>query len=188
MALDFRNMKKLTIGGIELKKLLINGIEVWRSFTNQISESITSSKTQFVGDNGEDGYRTGYYVDSGGTETAKSGIDITGFIPVQQGDVIYFKNIKASITSGVVSRQDYTILVLYDSTFTKIGSGWLKFSNYKSSHAYLVDNFTAYENGYISSFTIIDKYNNFTKNGGGYIRVSAEGIDSTSIITVNEPI
>lgn len=176
MALDFRNMKKLTIGGIELKKLLINGVEVWKGFTNMIPESITSSKTPYVGNNGEDGYKTGYRLNSSGAEAAATGFNVTGFIPVKVKDVVYFKNI--NYVPGTNSSGSY--LAVYNRSFTKIASVR---SDQIADAAYLFKPYTTDANGNLTSVTLADGSRDYA-----YLRMSASQLGENSIITVNEPI
>lgn len=155
-------------------------------YINQIPLSINSDKSQYVGTNGEDGYKMGYRLNSSGTETsgAISSVGVTGFIPVKKGDVVYFKNIKMSKTAtGGVHEQAY--ISMYDGSFTKKSSK--KPSTITSSDSYLYDNFVTDANGYITSFLIVDKYSDIV-GSGGYMRISADGMSANSIITVNEPI
>ena len=155
-------------------------------YINQIPLSINSDKSQYVGTNGEDGYKMGYRLNSSGTETsgAISSVGVTGFIPVKKGDVVYFKNIKMSKTAtGGVHEQAY--ISLYDGSFTKKSSK--KPSTITSSDSYLYDSFVTDANGYITSFLIVDKYSDIV-GSGGYMRISADGMGDSSIITVNQRI
>ena len=182
MALDFRNMKKLTIGGIELKKLLINGIEVWKSFTNMIPLSINADGTQFVGTNGEDGWQHHARLNTSGAQASTtSDVGVTGFIPVKKGDIVYFKNMQVHPTN-TGGKNDLTYLGLYLSDFSyKVCPKFSLIKNY----SYIVTINTTYpDTGYVQSIKIVDQYN----YGISYIRVSCGFLDSTAIITVNEPI
>lgn len=67
---------------------------------NQISNSITSSKTPYVGDNGEDGYRVNYRLNSTGDEKSQSGYAVTGFIKCGIDDTIRSKNIEFNDSSN----------------------------------------------------------------------------------------
>ena len=153
-------------------------------YTNQIPNSITSGKTPYVGTNGEDGYRVDYRLNSSGTETAlnaNSGVGVTGFIPVKKNDVVYLSGVQFGAGSKEV---DSTYLALYNNQFAKVASSK---PTQISSAAYLVGDFTYNSSGYATSFKIIDSYDDFTKSGG-YIRISALGVDANAIITINEPI
>lgn len=78
----------------------VNGV----TYTNLLPLAVNVDGSEYVGENGEDGYKVGYrYSTSTGTETAASGYCCTGFIPVKKGDTIRFKNItKGSAGSGSV--------------------------------------------------------------------------------------
>ena len=161
-------------------------VEIKPNYTNQIPLSINADGSQYVGSNGEDGYKLGYRLNSSGVETsgANAAVATTGFIPVKAGDVVYLKNIQMHKTNtGGTNEQTY--IALYNSAFTNKFSS--KASGITSSHQYAVSNFVTDANGYVTSFTITDTYNNIVGDGG-YLRISAYGITATSIITVNQPI
>ena len=156
-------------------------------YTNQIPNSITSSKTPYVGTNGEDGYKVGYRLNSSGVEAAASGIAVTGFIPVKLNDVIYFKNVGFKVGD---SNYSYSYISFYDSSFNPVGTGHA--SNFTTN---VTNTYTTYSNGQLASVTV-----NTSKNSGlskaAYMRISymyATGYGGTgnagdAIVTVNEPI
>ena len=158
-------------------------------YTNQIPLSITSSKTEYVGTNGEDGYKMGYRMNSSGTETqvtdSSSGtVGVTGFIPIKTGDTVYIKNLLMHKTdeSGA---NTHCYITVFKSDFSKLLS--VKASRVSSSESYIFgDSFIVDGNGYVTSFQIVDRYNNFAN--GGYLRISAPGMSNQSVITINEPI
>ena len=122
MALDFRNMKKLSIAGIELKELLINGYKIWSSVTNWIAKSINADGTPYRGANGEIGYKTDTrLISSNGVESASATTDVTGFIPCVPKDKFY-------ISQGLMPGDNNArvAVVLYDSSFA-----FLAYSNVK---------------------------------------------------------
>lgn len=153
-------------------------------YTNQIPLSITSSKTPYVGNNGEDGYKSNYRLNSAGTETAQAGsnVGVTGFIPVKQNDIVYMKGIKFGTGSAAV---DWTYLGLYNGSFTNKMSAK---PTQLSAVSYLLGEFAYDANGYATSFKIVDRYNDAGTTTGGYIRISALGVDANAVITINEPI
>ena len=146
-------------------------------FTNQISLSINADGTEYVGENGEDGYKRGYRLNSSGVEAENPKQNVTGFMPAKDGDTIYFKNV--NYIPGV----EGAYIAIYDSEFNCISSmqsqGLTGGSNYYIS-SYTVDEAT----GCITSATLYEKY----PVGIAYVRVSAIDLDSASIITVNEEI
>lgn len=155
-------------------------------YKNLIPLSINKDGSQFVGPNGEDGYKLGVRLNSSGTETtgANANVGVTGYMPVKKGDVVYLKNIQMHKTK-TGSWHDQTYIGLFDSTFA---SKLCKKPNVLgSSDAYVIDNFTTDADGYVTSFLIKDTYDNFV-GSGGYLRISAYGVNANSIITVNEPI
>ena len=188
--IDFTGVKAITIPEGSVKKITANGVTLWEkiSFVNQIPLSITNTGAQYVGDNGEDGYRKNYRLNSSGNEVAVSASNnmrVTGFIPVKRGDTVYFKNIKF-ITTGA-GNADYTYISLYNSSFVckRTDKGKIMIT---SGVSYIYSNIEVDTSGYVTSFTIKDQYNEMVTDKGGYFRISAEGIDENSIITVNQPI
>lgn len=107
--IDFTKIKKMTIGDVELKQLFINGIQVWKSFTNQVRQSIGSDKQPF---NGGLGYWNGQELSgSSGSQRAGTKSTVTGFIPVKQGDVIRIKGCNWYSTKAT------NYIVAYNSNF-----------------------------------------------------------------------
>lgn len=167
--------------------------EITVSYNNQIPLSINEDKTQYVGHNGEDGYSMGYRMNSSGTETKLTDVSVdivgvTGYIPVKTGDTIYLKNLRMNKNDEYADSgaNTHSYISLFLGDFTMLLS--VKAHNVSSSHAYIFgDNLlTADSNGHVTSFKLVDKYNNL-KNGG-YIRISAPGMSAQTIITVNQPI
>lgn len=118
------------------------------------------------------GYKTDTYVSasSGFIEKEKSGVDLTGYIPVKTGDILRFKNITIPETNS--SGYDNEIY-LFDSNKTGTGSGDVQ--EMTGSEWSM-----QFENGYLVQL----KYG----GSGGFIRINATHIDDTSIITINEEI
>ena len=111
------------------------------------------------------GYKSGiriYHRD--GTEQAVAAYEGTGFIPVKTGDVVYIKNVTVD-TAGNSG------LAYYDADKTYISGYYLGGGSGRGGAV----------NGEVASF-------NVTAANASYIRFSALVIDSTSIITVNEPL
>lgn len=171
--IDFKNLKKLTIGGVELKQLLINGIQVWKaiSYTNQIPISTDVSGAIYNGK----GWKENTYIQPSGDQTL-SGYESTGFIPCKVGDVIRLKNV--TMTKG----NAYCRIVFYKSDKTRINhaqcnSSWYVDTCFKG----VVDGNNSY-----TQFTIIN-LSEMTA-GTAYIRITANHIDNNSIITINQEI
>ena len=163
------------------------GVKETPKYTNQIPLSVNSSGGQFVGNSGEDGYKSGYRLNSSGTETAATGMGVTGFIPVNAGDVVYTKNMKIETATGQ-SNVNNCYIALYNSAFEKKTSTKVNaLVTNTSTYSYLMDNFNIDGSKYLTSFRIVDKYNEIIP-GGGYMRISAVGIDADTILTINQPI
>lgn len=160
-------------------------------YNNQIPKSINADKTEFIGPNGEDGYKIGYRMNSSGGETSLEGtssasiVGVTGYIPIKTGDTIYLKDIQIDRTSDS-GPNTYSYISLFKSDFTSVLSA--KVANITDTSAYIFGDaglVTDSENRVVS-FQIVDKYNTF-KNGG-FLRISGPYLNDNSIITINEPI
>lgn len=169
--IDFKNLKKLTIGGVELKQLFINGVQVWKavSYTNQIPISTDKSGAIYNGK----GFKENTWVNAG-NEGSVSGKNCTGFIPCKIGDVIRLKNIGFDNDSN-------NRLSFFKSDKSYIGqangnSTWYLNSVFKGEKG---------SDGYYNKLTLAD---NAISTGCAFIRVSCNNIDSSSIITVNQEI
>ena len=149
------------------------------TYTNQIPLSINSDKTPFVGTNGEQGYKTNTRLGSSGTESAQDGMEVTGFIPVVAGDTLYFKNVEI-INGG--TNADKCYFTAYDSSFSKIAN-W-RADGSPDGNAFKFDT-----NNNILSATFVNGSKWSARiDSVAYFRVSATEINSSSIITKNEPI
>lgn len=137
------------------------------TYTNRLPQAKASGGGEYVGDNGEDGYRVGYRVSSSGTEKVADGYECTGFIPAVKGDVV---RIKGSFT---VDPNDYTQAYFFTSSFAKT-SGAIGVLG-KS------DGIEPDSNG-VYMFTV-PNHDNIA-----YFRVTLKGTSTDTIITVNEEI
>lgn len=152
-------------------------IKKGNSYTNMIPLSINSDGSEYVGANGEDGYKTNTRLNSSGVEATLAGTSVTGFIPVKYGDTVYLKDV--AFAPGVDSTGDY--LHFYNSSFAHVGGAK---SNQFSGIDHVATNATTdASTGYLTSFVLGDE-----TIGYAYMRISAAGLDNTAIITVNEPI
>ena len=147
------------------------------AYINQIPLSINADGTPYVGDNGEDGYKIGYRLNSSGTETAQSGIAVTGFMPVKGDDTIY------GSAGAMTGNAGNCYICLYDASFQKIwGNNMSSMANIPTfagnddgSFA-----FTISKNSYIASTVVTN---------AAYFRMSSAGIANGNVaVTVNDPI
>lgn len=160
------------------------------TYTNILPLAINSDKTPYVGTNGEKGYKTGYRLNSSGAETAITGWEVTGCIPINStSDVLYFKNIQRIGESS--AKYDY--ITLLNSNFSVLTSTQL--SSLETNTDMTSRGFTFDGNGDIVSIDLkilgtygygsvpVSNWQNVK-----YIRFSCYGITDESIITKNEPI
>lgn len=113
---------------------------------------------------------------SGYTEKTNTGTDLSGYIKVSVGDTIYLKNVTMpDVSSG------YSCLV-YGYNLDKVGQASTSIPSSNTAAN------PVYEGGNLVQFTITSAIMGGAQVTEGYIRINASNIDSTSIITVNEPI
>lgn len=152
-------------------------------YTNQIPLSINADGSQYVGTNGEDGYKSGYRLNSSGTEAAVTSNmtnAVTGFMLCTATSVIRFKNITMNYNSSPAA-----YIAFYNSNFAKLTSQKLQ-SSMATGRGVTFD-----ANGNLLQ---IDNPTTFVAYYGAatadikYIRIAADAITPSSIITVDEPI
>ena len=167
--IDFKNLKKLTIGGVELKQLFINGIQVWKavSYTNLIPISTDASGAAFS----DTGYVTHTSLNSDGTTGYYWDFETTGFMPCKVGDIVRLKSVGFSKTTNSGSNR----IVFYNSSKAVIKS-------YNGAQTY-DPSATVDSNGNWTQFKVPS-----TAPGCAYFRLCCNGITESSIITVNEEI
>lgn len=137
---------------------------------NQIPLSTDASGNPF---NDGQGWKTGYRLSgSSGNESEQAGTEVTGFIPIKNGDTMYIKNIADSDMSHVVGFYDSSRAKVFTLTWSVICSGM----NISVDGRLMV--FTLGEGNVV----------NANIANVAYIRVSASEITNDSIITINEPI
>lgn len=153
---------------------------------NQIPLSINADGSQYVGTNGEDGYKTGYRLNSSGVETAAgTNVAVTGFIPAKLNDEIRFKNIGFKLSD---SNYAHAYVGVYDENFAHIAAG--SATNLANN---VSNSCTADASGNLAYIKLdTSKSSNITK--AAYIRVSylfnygGIGNAGDAIITVNQTI
>lgn len=155
-------------------------IKKGNSYTNMISRSINSDGSEFVGANGEDGYKTDTRLNSSGVEATLAGSGVTGFIPIKQHDVVRMQGI--AIKPGASSSGNY--IAFYDTSFAKITA--IKMDAVTgTAYDYIFGSSVLDADGNLIQFTFVDD----PARGYAYMRVSCEaGITADSIITINEEI
>lgn len=139
------------------------------TYTNQIPISTDTDGNVFNGT----GYKTGYHLTSSGTLEEWSGIEVTGFIPCANGDVVRLSGVSMSKTDADAGSVDR--ICFYDSSKAVLRT--------MNVNTYSIGSWSAsYDSsGNLTAFT------NYAA-GSAYIRISAREIDADSVITVNEEI
>lgn len=177
--MNLQNMKKISINGVSMKSLSINGIEIWReapSYTNQVLSSTDTSGNLYNGI----GYKDGYRVRSGGAEETATGASCTGFIKVQDGDIIRLSGWDFAINSNG------NAINVVDANYNNIG----QFTMLGASYGVLL------ENGYDRDDVIPESSGVWRVElpanlGIEYIRVTGQVNNNTGaamIVTINEEI
>ena len=150
---------------------------VTTTYTNLLPLSVDADGTDYVGDNGEDGYNTGYKLSSSkGTESPTSGACVSGYIPITAiTDVIRIKNIVVSSAASINN------ITFHKADKTRI------YGAAGTAGALFAPNVTADGNGVydVSPSNWLD-----TTTGAdlGFFRFSCGEITDETIVTVNEEI
>lgn len=145
--------------------------------TPKINQLPLSTDTDGTLYNGGQGYKSGYRLNSSGTETAASGKYVTGFIPVTLGQKVTFVNIQANTAA-----QDNNYMAFYDSSKTLLAScsryvyAWYNQSGDAIKPATVDGN-------YLATFTVTGT-STYNLSNVAYFRLSANSIGSTSEIYV----
>ena len=142
------------------------------NYTNQIPISIDSSGAVYHGV----GYADGIRVGSDGTERQNAPVDVTGYIPMTKGQIIYFKNCTILYDSSV----SYQEMAIFDSN--KVFLGMVNLHTLLPQYVdYVLDE----NNNFLSldSTKFNDMYNTM-----GFVRIQGNYIGADSIITVDEEI
>jgi hypothetical protein len=154
------------------------------TYTNMLPLSINSDGSQYVGTNGEDGYKTGYRLNSSALETAQSGMCVTGFIPVTYGKIVKFKNITMKPRAGDANNV-YVYIHLYDASFAKTPDGTLTGNN--DSFPVASDYVKFDTNGNVTEIALtkdVFRYLKTEDTDFAYMRFSAQEINADSIVIV----
>ena len=145
--------------------------------TNRIlSATESDGKTLF---NGGQGWKTGYNLNAGtGAETSRSNYEVTGFMgKFTMSDILRFKNITIDATT-------YDNICFYDSSyaFVKTFTG--------SSTSNPTSQFKQSDGSYVVDLNNLTTTNMTAaqKQKVAFVRIGGLKIDSTSFVTINEPL
>lgn len=167
---------------ITIGTLNAEGAPTW---INVIPLSINADGTPFVGTNGEDGWKTGYRLNSSGTETAVSGVSVTGFIPAKVTDKFYIYDMTMS---GDDSR--YNKVVLYDESFGFLYGLDVKNALGQKSNSQITSEGMSFdENDTLFTFTPLSFRfwaSQATVDKTAYIRIASTNMTNASVVTCNE--
>lgn len=153
-----------TIGTIE-----VEGEPTW---TNVLPLSVGTDGKDYVGENGEDGYKVNWrYSESSNGEKSATGSTTTGYIPVKKGDIIYLKNVTMNKNNATTQCAAYMF-----SSLTATGTARVA-SSLEQWNEPVWDS-----DGNLLQFKI-DSGSDWK-----YVRLNTSYIGADSIITVNEPI
>jgi hypothetical protein len=159
-------------------------VAVSTNYTNQIPLSINKDGSQYVGTNGEDGYKTGYRLNSSGGETvvtSNTANSVTGFMQCASTSTIRFKNITMNYQNSPAA-----YVAFYDADFNKIVSILLQSGVETGDKGLIFD-----ANGNLQQVAVdpfVKYYVGSSAAAVKYVRVSADTITASSVITVDEPI
>lgn len=121
--------------------------------------------------NGGTGYKTGYrYSQSSGGDVAGSAYSTTGYIKVNQGDVLYFKNVGMNVNTT----DNNTCAMYYFTELKATADGQNNGANLTNYNSAQWD-----ANGQITQLT---------SDLNGYVKFNTAYLGDDSIITINEPI
>lgn len=139
--------------------------------TNMLPLAVNANGGDYIGDNGEDGYNTGYKIRSStGEEQATTGACVSGYIPATLNSRIYIKNI------GVSSSATINNITLHNADKTRL-FGVAGVEGAFHSYVDVVND--------VYSFKPADF---ISDNSVAFFRFSCGEITDETIVTVNEEI
>lgn len=151
------------------------------SYTNQIPLSVNADGTDYVGDNGENGYNAGYRINSSGAQVSNAGTCVTGFMPVKGGDVVRFDGVEWPYDGAQSGNMK---LVLYDAAHTKLLDAVL--SNWSEDMKTALNAVYDASNNLVEVTIASNPY--FDHQAVAWMRLAAQTIGASSVVTVNEEI
>lgn len=150
------------------------------TYVNHLARSTDANGDPY---NGGQGWKADTRLNSSGVETEASGIEVTGFIPFQKGDVLRFENMKIS---GSVLPNTSQYIVFYNSEKTKLKHFYThNVHDLESQSGYLLLD----SSGYWSSYNTANLAATDTTvdwSDVAFFRISAEEITDASAIIINE--
>ena len=199
----------ITMGGVDItSEVYVNGVidipsvtgdvviaasavevVVGPSYTNQLPISTDTDGSIYNGK----GYKENSYLTAGNVGS-KNGQAVTGFIPVPETTSYDLGQIVLRFENCELDNTTNTRLELYDENKARIGTATHYGSQFVTTETGVNDKLAVFdENGHLTSLDI-SKLCYYIKISAEhlkvtrYVRLSGIGIDSDTIITVNEPI
>lgn len=150
---------------------ILTEVETGPSYKNWLTYSVNKDGTDYVGDNGEDGYRKGYrYSASSAVEKSATGYDCIGWLPVKPNDVIRITNV--SEMSASTDASNYCTAIFLNSTFAQQN---------KTFYLTNSNNQITVENGL---YTLVVP----NESTICWVKLTLMGVTADTIITINEEI
>lgn len=198
--LDFTGVKTLTIPEGKVKKITrkSDGVVLWEtvskpSFTNVLPLAQQySSAAPYIGADGSVGYGNNMRISTSSPSTtymkALNGVDTTAMIPVKRGDVLRFKNCNFKVTPSNTSYGTHlygfdsakAIMQTFNGLYHSIPN---RFHYVVKDDEYVELTLEPTEAWLAVSSAVSDAFDKLA-----YIMIGTDGLDETSIITVNEEI
>ena len=112
---------------------------------------------------------------------AQTGVDTAAMIPIKAGDVLYFKNCNYKVTPSNTTYGSQ--MILFDAN-----KAYVTAINYNYVSQRLA-NFETNNGEYTSvTLTPTEAFTSAAADTWAYVMIATDGLDETSIITVNEEI
>ena len=188
--MDFRNIKKLTIGGVALKQLFINGIQVWKSFTNQVPISTDTDGSIFNGVGYKENVRLG---SSGGiSSSAQNGSVTTGFIPFPDGDKTIIRMKGVEWIKATANHSGHYYINFYDGNKKALTDSASNLTSALVGNLSHIITATRDSNG-VETISFNKDYGTGNTliqfiRAASFIRINAYGKGADMIVTINEEI
>lgn len=144
---------------------------------NQLPTSVDTDGTIYNGT----GYKANTRLNSSGTVSTQSGYYTTGFMPVEEGDLIEFVNITLDADNSI-SGYNYQYIAFYDSTKTLLSSCSMYARDWVANYGSTLINPYTMDSTNLTSITPHGNSGGRNLTNIAYFRISAKLIDGTSAI------
>ena len=160
---------------------------VYTAYTNVLPLAQEYASTNpYIGSDGSVGYGNDMRISTSSPSAtymkALTGVDATGLIPVKRGDVLRFENCNFKVTPSNTS---------YGSQILGYGSSKAVLSSFNTTYGNIANRLPIVtSNDEIVQITLepLDVWTSSNIDNLAYIMICTDGLDETSIITINEEI